>query len=379
MEGRTPRKKLMFMLKYNRMQPNNYNGNSAGPAPVQQPYPQPYMQPYQQPAPAPKPQHHSNKLLPVTIILGITTISLLIFVLVDKIFSPKTDDRTVETVTSQIFNPLSSLNIADDENHDIHMAQALAGRLFTVNASSDQSIKFTSSEDYEYTYYRDPHADYRKIVSSTNHGKFTVSGDIVRLESGDEFRITGDYLVKYTDGMSKNNGYVYFDNYQIHTLSNNLNDGLNDYFISWRRRNSKEYALVERSHVNIDDIVCSTTNKNLTNADNYSCLVNFTLYFSEKNVKEIMAKQETDNYIYACSTNEAILYYSKGGACLDSYGTRNTINVIVRIIDGKYRIMGTFRDETDPVETIEEQDEKNNDSSEDKKSTQESKEDPDAT
>lgn len=342
------------------MQPNNNGGN---PVPAQ---PQAY--PQYQPAPAAPQPHKHNKLLPLTIIFILATIGLASYIIIDKFIMTKEEDRSVETITTEIFDSLSSLNIANDVDHNAHMAQALAGRLFTVNASSDQTIKFTSSEEYTYSYYRDPTADYRKILFSTHHGKFTVEGDIVRLESGDEFRIVGDYLVKTKDELSKNLYYVYFDNYQMYNIANGLNNSLNDYFGKMKKFN-KYLPTTEKSHIDIDSVVCKAdyTNQNMTNADSYICGTYYTQYFNEKNVTEIISEYKYSDFQNYCWSETNIQTYAKGGACFTNSAIQNYANIIVRLTDPTtYRVTGVYREDNSKMEFTEGTDDKP-DSSDDKK------------
>lgn len=322
------------------MQPNYYNGVPGQPAPApQQPQQYPPQYQYQQSTNI-QPQKTANKLLPVTIILGVVVLGLLFFIAIDKLIFTSSEDHAAETITTEIFNSLSSLDIPDDENHDTHMAQALAGRLFTVNASSDQTIKFTSSEEYEYTYYRDPTEDYRKILSSTHHGTFTVSGDYIRLESGDEFRIVGDYLVKTKDELSKNSLYVYFDNYQMYSIANGLNQALNSYFSGIKKYNEK-LPTTEKSHIDIDSITCKADVNKMTNADAYVCSTFYTQYFNEKSAQKLVDSGEHAHFLDYCWNNKDFKQYAAGGSCFENYALQNGGEIIVRITDNtNYRITG---------------------------------------
>ncbi len=322
------------------MQPNYYNGIPGQPAPApQQPQQYPPQYQYQQSTNI-QPQKTANKLLPVTIILGVVTFGLLIFIAVDKLIFTSSEDHTAETITTEIFNSLSSLDIPDDENHDERMAQALAGRLFTVNASSDQTIKFTSSEEYEFTYYRDPTEDYRKILSSTHHGNFTVSGEYIRLESGDEFRIVGDYLVKTKDELSKNNLYVYFDSYQMYVTANGLNLALKYYFANQKKYNEK-LPTTEKSDLDIDSINCKADANKITNADAFICGVYYAQYFNSKNTQKLVENAKYSDFLNYCWNDKDFKQYSDGATCYEDYALQNNAEIIVRITDHtNYRIMG---------------------------------------
>lgn len=322
------------------MQPNYYNGIPGQPAPVpQQPQQYPPQYQYQQSTNI-QPQKTANKLLPVTIILGVVAFGLLIFIAVDKLIFTSSEDHTTETITTEIFDSLSSLDIPDDEDHDMHMAQALAGRLFTVNASSDQTIKFTSSEEYEFTYYRDPTEDYRKILSSTHHGNFTVSGEYIKLESGDEFRIVGDYLVKTKDELSKNNLYVYFDNYQMYSIANGLNQSLNAYFSGIKKYNEK-LPTTEKSHIDIDSITCKADVNKMTNADAYVCSTYYTQYFNEKSAKKLVEDGKYAHFQDFCWNDKDFKLYTDGAACFENYALQNGGEIIVRLTDNvNYRVTG---------------------------------------
>lgn len=332
------------MLKYTCMEPNNPNPVAQQPAPQIMAY---------QPAPAPQPQpkHKGNKLVPVVIFLLLAILGLGGYIIYDKIVATRTVDDSVETITTEIFDSLSSLDIPN-ENRDTHIAQALAGRLFTVNASSDQTIKFTSSEDYVYSYYRDPTADYRKILFSTHHGKFSVSGDTVRLESGDEFRIVGDYLVKSKDELSSNQYYVYFDNYQMYNVANGLNNSLNDYFGRMKKSN-KYLPTTEKSHIDIDSVVCKAdyTNPNITNADAYICSTYYTQYFNETNTASIVKEYNYPDFINYCWNDVNIQTYAKGGNCFPNSAIQNYASIIVRLTDNiNYRVTGVYREDNSKMD-----------------------------
>ena len=331
------------------MQPKSYTPQYQYPAPASAPAPAPTPAPVTAP---PQPHHHS-KLLPLTILLAVISIGLIVYILIDKFaLTNNNDDIADETITTQIFDSLSSLDIADDDNYNAHMAQALAGRLFTVNASSDQTIKFTSSEDYVYSYYRDPTADYRKIVSSTNHGKFTVDDEYIRLESGDEFRIVGDYLVKSKDQLSNNQYYVYFDNYQLYNLANGLNNSLNDYFARMKKSNSY-LPITEKSHIDIDSAVCKAdrTNINITNADAYICGTYYTQYFNESSTAQLYQSYKYADFLDYCWHEPNIQTYATGGSCSSDSKIQNYANIIVRLTDNtNYRVTGIYREDNSKME-----------------------------
>ncbi len=327
------------------MQPNSYSPqyqySTAAPTPM--------------PAPAatpPQPHHHS-KLLPLTILLALISLGLIAYILIDKfVFTGDDHNTSDETITAQIFDSLSSLNIANDDNYNANMAQALAGRLFTVNASSDQTLKFTSSEDYIYSYYRNPTADYRKIVSSTNHGKFTVDGEYIRLESGDEFRIVGDYLVKSKDQLSSNQYYVYFDNYQLYNLANGLNNSLNDYFARMKKSNSY-LPTTEKSHIDIDSAICKAdrTNTNITNADAYICGTYYTQYFNESSTTQLYQSYKYTDFLNYCWHEPNIQTYATGGSCSSNSSLQNYANIIIRLTDhANYRVSGIYREDNSKME-----------------------------
>lgn len=320
------------------MQPNYYNGTPGQATPVPQ-QPQQYQYQYQQSTNIP-PQKASNKLLPVTIILGIITLGLIIFIAVDKLIFTSSEEITPEAITTEIFNPLSTIEIPNDDNYNAHMAQALTGRIFTVNTTLDQTIKFTSTEKYEFTYYRDPTADFRKVVSSTHHGKYTVDGEYIKLESGDEFRIVGDYLVKTKDELSKNELFVYFDNYQLYNIANNFNNALNAYFAKVKK-NNQDIPTTEKSHTDIDNIICKADYSVITNADAFHCITYYTQYLNEKSVDAIIKKYDYDDYLDYCKTDKTLKIYSEGGLCAGSYAIQNYADLIIRIDDSSsYRITG---------------------------------------
>ncbi len=322
------------------MQPNYSNNGPGQPTSnFQQPQQHSPQYQYQQSTNIQAPKT-TNKLLPVTIILAIIAFSLLAFIAIDKLIFTSSEDYGTKTITTEIFDSLSSLNIPDDENHDMHMAQALAGRLFTVNASSDQTIKFTSSEEYELSYYRNPSEDYRKILSSTHHGDFTVSGDDIKLESGDEFRIVGDYLIKTKDALGKNELYVYFDNYQMYTIANGMNQALNSYFANINKYN-KQLPVTEKSHIDIDSIVCKADVSKITNADAYVCSTYYTQYFNEDNTKKLVENGKYANFTDYCANDKIFKLYSDGAGCFEDYYLQNSAEIIIRLTENiNYSVTG---------------------------------------
>ena len=315
------------------MQPNYYASNNYTPVP---PQPQGYQ--YQQSTNQPKPKQH-NALVPVVILLLIALLGLGAYVVVDKFIFTPSETIVAEAFSSEIFNSLSSLSIANDDDYAENMALSLAGRLFTVNASADQTIKFTSSDSYEYTYYRDPSVDYRKIQSSTHHGKFSVDGEYIKLDSGDEFRIVGDYLVKSKDELSKNLNYVYFDNYQMSTMISGMNTALNSYFASMKKTND-DLPTTIKTHVNIDSTTCIVDASKLTNADSYYCSAAYIQYFDT----ELEIPKTYADFVDYCTNDDIFQIYSNGEGCDDNNSLQASDNLIVRITNHtNYRITGTFK------------------------------------
>lgn len=319
------------------MQPNNYGSL------VPQPVPQSAQYQYQQAAEPTVPKHH-NKLLPVVIFLSVAVVGLLTFIIVDKLTPKKTvDAATADKVTSEIFKSLSSLDIPEDDTYSERIAQALAGRLFAINAKSDQTISFTSQTEYELTYYRNPDTDWRNTISSKKYGNYTVNGKTITLDTGDEFAIRGDYLVKTKDRITKTEGIVYFDVYQLGQTVTGINTSIKEYFNKWRQKDKKA-PLVTKAHVTATAMTCYEDTNLLATADNYLCKAIYSVYFDIKDVDKnhLFEGSKYTDFYNLCLNDPAFSEYKNGGGlgCLGDYYAHNNAIITVRIKDDKYIISG---------------------------------------
>ena len=186
------------------MQPNNFNQNQTPYQPgtngLQPSTYYEYSQPAQ-PTP-PVPAAKSNPLPTIlAIVFGITTIALGGLIAYDKLVANKSEMPVDDNSVIALSTPLSKVDAAN-------YTKALTGRVFTVDGSFEQTIKFTSATEYEYSYYQNPAIDIANFDLSLKHGSYTINGTEINLDSNDSFIITNDYLVKKSDKHSKNTDTV---------------------------------------------------------------------------------------------------------------------------------------------------------------------------
>ena len=342
------------------MQPNSYYG--FGMTPLQQSQSQP-----QAPAqPSVKPAKKHNGLTPVVWLLLLVCLGLGAYILIDKLLLKPAPEVIVQESSTSISEPLSKLKLPESgEKRDEELAKALVGRIFIADAAHEQTIKFDSNVEYTFDYYKDPTTDIRKVLPSRAHGKHTVSNNVISLQSGDRFTVTEDYLVKTDDNFSNNLNVIYFDAQQMKTAYTSINNAFDDFITSQTKVNKGSIA-ADRTNIDFGTIVCKVGDSRLTNADNYYCTVDYTLYVTKDTADKIIAdsqkeEEKTEDEKKAQTTEkteEKVVYkdvldyceknlnkadYTKGGTCNKDYSVRANANIIVRIAEDKYRITGLFR------------------------------------
>ncbi len=347
------------------MQPNSYYG--FGMTPLQQSQSQP-----QAPAqPSVKPAKKHNGLTPVVILLLLVCLGLGAYILIDKFVLKKAPEVIVEQSSTSISESLSKLKLPESgEARDQELAKALAGRIFIADAAHEQTLKFDNNVEYTFDYYKDPASDIRKVLPSTAHGNYTVSNNVISLQSGDRFTVTDDYLIKTDDNFSHNLNVVYFDAQQMKTAYTSINNAFDTYITNQAKVNKGSIA-ADRTYIDFSTIVCKIGDSRLTNADNYYCSTDYTLYVTKDTADKAIAdsqKQEEPkadenkeekkdenkdekkeekivykNFIDYCEKNLNKAEFTKGGTCKEDYSIRANANIIVRITDGEYRITGLFR------------------------------------
>lgn len=316
------------------MQPNNFNQNQTPYQPgtngLQPSTYYEYSQPAQ-PTP-PVPAAKSNPLSTIlAIVFGITTIALGGLIAYDKLVANKSEIPVDDNSVIALSTPLSKVDAAN-------YTKALTGRVFTVDGSFEQTIKFTSATEYEYSYYQNPATDIANFDLSLKHGSYTINGTEINLDSNDSFIITNDYLVKKSDKLSKNTATVYFDSIQLQNTYTSITKALKSKLSSWGGDASYKASKAYLSHLS-----CSTNSKRLTNADNYICNTDFDLYFDAKSVEKTLAEQKVANWATLCHNFAGLKFYN--GNC----GANNSIaisrNLVVRISnDDNYSITGIWTD-----------------------------------
>lgn len=267
----------------------------------------------------------------LAIIFGIISVALVVFIVLDKV-APK-DEIAAPTAVAEISlsTPLSSIETAK------HGA-ALSGRIFTVDGTFEQSIKFLSATEYEYSYYKAPSTDRAKYDLSIKQGSFTVNNGEISLDSGDVFIIQGDYLVKKTDKLSANKSTVYFDSQQLYSTYTKITKAFKAKLASWGGE-----ASFNANKVSLNHLSCTTDSKRLTNADNYICQSNFNIYFNEADITSLLTEQKANDFIALCDKYDGLKYYA--GTCSEDYSINTERNLVVRITDNTdYSITGVWTD-----------------------------------
>ena len=321
--------------------------------------PQPTMMPMQaqpnQPAPqatAPinyqttpisQPQKKKGHLsLVLAILFCMTTLGLAAYIIVDKVINNKpTGGDEVHALDADLSTPLSRIKVPEGSTEDI-LKNALAGRTFAINPSHDEFITFTSDSKYEFSYYREPNANRKKLQPSTESGEYTVKGSTITLSNEESFQITGDYLLKTTDRISNNKTAVYFDSLQFSKAMPNITVALSSYL-----NNTKKPEAPNFEKIRIDHIYCHAdySNNNMTNADSYICDTSYSLLFDEAKLATQMQTAKIANFPSYCALKNSPygVFLTDGGSCNIDNTVSNWAFVIVRTDNISYRVTGTFR------------------------------------
>lgn len=336
------------------MQPNNmqFQPNMAPMQPQQpvQPAPQLNTLPPQNTPPAnyqttPIPQAKKEKghlSLLLAVIFGLATLGLVAYIVVDKVVNKKpTGENETHALNAQPSTPLSQIKIPDGSPEDI-LKNVLAGRTFAINPSHDEFITFTTDSKYEFSYYREPNADRKKLQPSTEAGDYTVKGSTITLSNDESFQITGDYLVKSTDRVSKNKTAVYFDSLQFSKAMPNITIALSNYLNTVKKPEVPNFEKIR-----IDHLYCHAdySNNNMTNADSYICDTSYSLLFDEAKLATQMQAAKIANFPSYCALKNSPynLFLLDNGFCNMDNTVSSWAFVIVRTDNISYRVTGTFR------------------------------------
>ncbi len=273
----------------------------------------------------------------MAIVFGITSVALITFIIFDKVLPKNQTEEPTAVASVSTSTPLSSVDAAN-------YAAALPGRIFTIDGNFEQTIKFTSATEYEYSYYANPETDVAKFDLSIKRGTYTIANDEISLDSGDSFLIKSDYLVKKTDKVSNNKSTVYFDSYQISTVYAKITKAFKTKLASWGGDTS-----YNASKAYLDHLTCSTDSKRLTNADNYICHTDFDLYFDESGITTLLQDEKVTNFLALCNSYAGLKYY--GGTCNANNSISTNRNLVVRIANNTdYSITGVWTDAEAVVE-----------------------------
>jgi hypothetical protein len=346
------------------MQPNSYYG--FGMTPAQQSQSQPQQRQMQPMAVKPDKKHGGSAI--IIILLVLICLGLGGFIVYDKVINKPAPEVVVEESSANISEPLSKVELPDDEEErDTELAKALVGRIFTADTALEQTLEFNSNVEYTFSYYKDPTVDYRKVLPSTNHGKFALKNNTISLTSSDRFKITNDYLIKTDDDLSTNQNVVYFDVQQLKTTYSNMNAAFNTY-INNQVKAVKGSIAADRTVIDFGKIVCKIGDNHLTNADNYYCNVNYTIYVTKDTADAIVTESQKPvetkpdetkpdtgeatkpvekapvykDFMEYCKANLDVAEFTKGGTCNQDYTINSNANIIVRINEDGYRVSGLF-------------------------------------
>ncbi len=269
------------MLKYIYMQPNYFYGAT-------QPQNKANYQ-YQQSSNNPEPKPSKTHIV-IYILLSLVIASLIVYILVDKLIFTKSVVTTVEDSNTRA----DMIPLTDIEKSGVELKDALAGRIFTVDSTYHQYIKFTSNEKYEFHYWRKPGEDPYYLVPSIDNGKFTVEGTTIKLSSGDAFKVVHNYLVKTASSLSNNDNTIYFDNYSLPQTSQLFDEALTAY-IEKIRKADPNLAKVELARVSFDYLTCSADQKQISDPDNdFICVGNYAYYFNTTSTNKLI--EENPDY-----------------------------------------------------------------------------------
>ena len=335
------------------MQPNNMQAQPAmSPMQANMATPQSAPMNYQTPPIPPAPKKQSNLGMVLAIIFGVIALGLLIFIVVDKLVLNKNDKPVEKEATSAPLSVrLSEIEIPDGSTADV-LKNTLAGRTFTVNSEFEEFITFTSDSKYTYSYFREPSTDREKLQASTQSGTYTVNDKAITLDNEETFQITGDYLVKTSEKISKNNTAVYFDALQLDTVLPNISVAFSTYLNTNKDTNAPNFekARIDRYYCRAD-----YNNKKMTSADSYLCDTTYSYLFDKAKIETKFNAAKVKSFpAYCAIKNSPYLSYIKdGGSCQNDFTISTWNFVIVRVTDNiSYRVMGAFRTLDDSTEAL---------------------------
>ena len=309
------------------MQPNTYYQVST-------------VQPGPAPGATPKKSHAA---VVFAILFALIAVGLGVFIILDKfVLNKKTGEVDTRVETAPMSVRLSEIQIPQGSADDI-IKNTLSGRTFVYGERYDQYLHFTNTEKYEFSYYRAPLADYRKLQVSNDNGTYKVTGNnYISLSNGEAFTITGDYLVKNTDKLSNNKNQIYFDNEQYANVIANITAAYTSYISS-----SLESDANKASKIIIDNMSCYVGDKNLTAADTYACKLKTTAYFDSKYIDPLLPvnkKGKKQTFLKYCQTNpdQFTGYYTDelNSVCGEDYYITNETIAIIRTDNVSYRVTG---------------------------------------
>lgn len=323
------------------MQPNNMPTQPAM-APQSAPInPQPTPNPTPTPPPAPaKPQKASRLSLILAIVFGLIALGLAVYVVFDKL-KPQEKCVNTDASTAPLSTRLSEISVPEGSEPDI-LKNTLAGRTFAVNPAFDEYVTFTDTSKYIFSYYSKPAEDRIAVQASSKPGNYTVNGKTINLDNGESFEITGDYLVKTTDKISKNKTAVYFDAAQLNSVIPSISLALNSYLNNNKTSESASFdkARIDRFYCRADYSI-----KKMTNADSYLCDTNFTYIFNQSKYKTQMETAGKQDFVTFCNMKGTpfLKYIMDGGSCNSDFTISDWSYVIVRTDNLSYRVTGVFR------------------------------------
>lgn len=309
---------------------------------------QPTPPPIQMPTPN-KPQKNRRISTILAIIFGITTVALLAFIVIDKL-KPQEQQVDTDVSTAPLSTRLSEISTPEGSESDI-FKKTLAGRTFTVNASFEEYVTFTSESKYLFSYYEKPVEGRPKLQASSKPGTYTVNNKTISLDNGETFEIVGDYLVKNTEKVSKNRTAVYFDALQLNSVIPNVSLALNNYLKSNKKPQDADFEKTR-----IDRFFCHADRsfKKMTNADSYICDTIYSYVFDQSKIQPQITTAKVKDFPTYCLTkgNSYSSYVSDGGNCNSDYSISNWSYVIVRTDNVTYRVTGAFRTVSDSTEAL---------------------------
>ena len=252
--------------------------------------------------------------------------------------------------TAPLSTRLSEISTPEGSESDL-FKKTLAGRTFTVNASFDEYVSFTSESKYLFSYYEKPVEGRPKLQASSKPGTYTVNNKTISLDNGETFEIVGDYLVKNTEKVSKNRTAVYFDALQLNSVIPNVSLALNNYLKSNKKPQDADFEKTR-----IDRFFCHADRsfKKMTNADSYICDTTYSYVFDQSKIQPQITTAKVKDFPTYCLTkgNSYSSYVSDGGNCNSDYSISNWSYVIVRTDNVTYRVTGAFRAVSDSTETL---------------------------